>query len=224
MSFREIIKGNGRTWNYKIDPVYRIFSRKEYLDDFFERGKLRLTSMAHFRGYKDEVLGDVGEGGGVIYTADEVGNLKAVSYDSALNAYVLCTTAQLSPEVITAFNGVGALKINDPTLFGIFVAEEIPNCTEGVEGHCDYVDHRVLTFPKDSVDAQRFFNSDPKSDQEEILHLTRKHTGRAPFMKPARYAYQREYRFIWFTTAPVTEALTVVPHRGIQQCCERIDF
>ena len=50
------------TWLQRINPIYRILSDIQYVEDFFETGSIYLSSFKNFKKYKDEMQGDRTEG------------------------------------------------------------------------------------------------------------------------------------------------------------------
>jgi hypothetical protein len=206
MAYR-VVAGNGqRTWLAKVDPVYRILDRKEYIQEFFETGLLKISTLAAMKKYPDEMKGDPGEGSGSIGTDTQDGKTHFFLYDTAVNAYAMCTTAHLSKEVIHDFNGVGAIRIIDPTQFGVAVAGYLPGIVEGVEGHCEYVESR-----SDWADGlQEIVPLLKQGDEAGFAKRFHQHTpGTEAFRKPMKYAHQKEYRILWFSKSPVQEPVLI---------------
>lgn len=87
--------------------------------------------------------GDSSEGDAIVggFTENKDGNF--IAYEGSINAFVLCTTNILTEEVIKDFNGVGAIKINNSTLFGMEVAGNLPFVLSGIEGDCIYDDSKA---------------------------------------------------------------------------------
>jgi len=198
--------------------VYRILNKAEHLQAFFQTGELKLSSFNEFRKYPDEEAGDPGEGTGLIVAHDDTFNVKALGYETGLDAYVLCATAHLSVSVIKAFNGVGAIKINDPTHFGLCVAQSVPACVYGSEGHCDYTDDRLSHLDLTTPEGHAFFAADPTRDTALLEQIARNTQSAQQFRKPMRYAHQKEYRFFWHTLRPVDAPLMVHCPWAIERC------
>jgi len=53
----------GKPVDIILPNVYR-YTNKQFVDLFFEKGIIRLSSFAKFRSYPDEIRGDKHEGGG----------------------------------------------------------------------------------------------------------------------------------------------------------------
>ncbi len=129
-------------WNVKREPIYRIFDDVKWMNNFFENGELMLSCFQNFKNYKDEMQGDKDEGHGVIGGTDKKGNTIAYIYDSGTNAYVMSTTTKITDQVKKDFKGKCAIKINNPTLFGLEVSKKLPFVEAGLEGKCNYVKSR----------------------------------------------------------------------------------
>ncbi|MFV8467370.1 hypothetical protein [Flavobacterium sp. LB1P62] len=50
------------TWLNRLNPIYRILSDIQYIDDFFVDGNIYLSSFKNFKKYDDEMQGDRTEG------------------------------------------------------------------------------------------------------------------------------------------------------------------
>ncbi|MBL7952427.1 MAG: hypothetical protein JNM62_11990 [Flavobacteriales bacterium] len=209
-------------WNVKVDAVYRILDNKRYLNQFFADGSILVSTLERMKKYDNEMRGDPGEGTGILGTLDIKGPSHLYLYDTTTNAYVLCTTSVLSEAVIKDFKGVGAIKINDPTHFGLCIAARLPEVLSGCEGHCDYVEHRNDMLDPNSP-ASRSLSTAPsdeyKSLQQEFRSMT---PGTEGFRKLMKHAHQREYRFLWFTSRVQHEARIIRCPEAIEHCT-RID-
>lgn len=161
------------TWGYRIKPVYRILSSEKYLNDFFEKGSLFISCFKNFKNYKDEMQGDASEGDAMVGGFTEKGDGNFIVYEGGVNAFVLCATNVLTEEVIKDFNGVGAIKINNPTLFGMEVARKLPFVSSGIEGDCIYDDSKAHIFEEEKNKAFQTINfKNPVEIQQKILQLT----------------------------------------------------
>lgn len=77
------------SWGYKIDPIYRILSKKEYLDDFFENGNLFISNFGNFKSYDDEMKGDISEGTSMIGGFDKEGNGNHILRRRSTGIYIM---------------------------------------------------------------------------------------------------------------------------------------
>lgn len=111
---------------------------KRWIDNFFEKGELQLSCFNKFRHYPNEIQGDAREGDAMCWFDDGNGNTHAFKYEAGLNSYVLSTTETLTDKVISDFKAVGAIKITNPTNFGMEISKRISFCNAGLEGRCNY--------------------------------------------------------------------------------------
>ncbi|MBI3236073.1 MAG: hypothetical protein HYZ42_18895, partial [Bacteroidetes bacterium] len=101
-------------WRIKTSPVFRILDDQQWMENFFEKGEIQVSSFNLFRNYKGEMNGDSSEGSSTIVFEDKNGSTHLFPYDSGLNAYILSTTKELNKRVIEDFKGTCAIKINHP--------------------------------------------------------------------------------------------------------------
>ncbi len=74
--------------------------KQEYVDDFFNRGRLRLTSLDSFRKHPDEALCDVEEG--VIDMSMTNPNAEGQYFLTVQQCYVMCTSSNhFDPDQVT---------------------------------------------------------------------------------------------------------------------------
>ncbi|AZA56287.1 hypothetical protein [Chryseobacterium shandongense] len=209
------------TWGYRIKPVYRILSSEKYLNDFFEKGSLFISCFKNFKNYKDEMQGDASEGDAMVGGFTEKGDGNFIVYEGGVNAFVLCATNILTEEVIKDFNGLGAIKINNPTLFGMEVARKLPFVSSGIEGDCIYDDSKAHIFEEEKNKAFQTINfKNPVEIQQKILQLT---TGIEVFTKYKKYEHQQEHRLLWFSERSIESGIVINCPEAIEYC-EKILF
>src|SRR5690606_28728200 len=97
----------------------------------------------NFRKYEDEMQGDKTEGEHMIGGFNDKGDGNFIFYEGGVNAFIMSTTTNLTNEVIKDFKGKGAIKINNPALFGMEIARKLPYVLAGLEGDCIYGDSRA---------------------------------------------------------------------------------
>lgn len=205
-------------WRIKRTPTYRILDNAKWMDNFFETGEIQLSSFLKFRGYKDEMQGDKNEGEAAIICEDENHNTHIIGYESGINAYVLSTTKSLDEKVVKDFNGKCAIRINDPTKFGLEVSKKLPFVTSGLEGSCDYVESRNKFLEK-HLNTKNLIASIKELDKRNAHGVLSELTmGMELFAKLKKYAHQKEYRFIWFSNRPVSDAIMVRCPEAIEYC------
>lgn len=210
-------------WNVKREPIFRIFDDVKWMENFFETGEIMLSCFDKFKNYEDEMQGDKDEGNGIVGGTDEKGNVSAVIYESGLNAYVMSTTTELTDEVKSDFNGKCAIKINNPTLFGLELSKKIPFVNSGLEGHCTYAKSRVHFLDNEIENNKMFQNLDFQNDPNSRELFKQITLGMELFLKLEKYKHQKEYRLIWFSKPNVKESIIINCPEAIQ-LCEKIYF
>ena len=204
-------------WQIKIEPVYRIFNKIEYLDDFIENGNLFISCLDSFKNYKDEMQGDNSEGNFTISATNEKGDVNSLIYEGGLNAFILCATTELNDSVIKDFNGVCALKIKNSAYFALEIAKKLPYITAGVEGKCDYRKNKNLYFEKDSFEEKLFNSMKYENSIQSHAIINQIVGGNEIFTKHLKYSHQKEYRFSWFSKNKITSNIII-------NCIEAKDF
>ncbi len=128
-----------REWRIRRPRVYR-YLQKEFVDLFFEKGVLRLSSFARFAQHHDEERRDTQEGVGLLSHRGESSGSPSVHavLGQGQDAYVLCGATHYSPELAQAFKADSGFRIDDPTAFGCAIAGAIPGFKGGIEGPCVY--------------------------------------------------------------------------------------
>jgi hypothetical protein len=209
------------TWGYRIKPVYRILSSKKYLNDFFEKGNLFISCFNNFKNYKDEMQGDTSEGDALVGGFNEKGDGNFIVYEGAVNAFVLCATNILTDEVKKDFNGVGAIKINNPTLFAMEIARKLPFVSTGIEGDCIYDDSKAHILKDEKNKAFQSINLKNTIEiQQKISQIT---TGIEIFTKYKKYEHQQEHRLLWFSERQINSGIVVNCPEAVEYC-EKIVF
>ena len=204
------------TWLSRINPIYRILSDIQYVEDFFENGNIYLSSFKNFKKYEDEMQGDKTEGDNLVGGFNGKDASQYVSYEGGINAYVLCATNAFNENVIKDFKGVGAIKIKDPVNFGKEIARKLPFVKTGIEGDCIYVDSKVQTLENEQNKVfQNIDFKDPISIKEELSEIT---LGVEMFMKHKKYDHQQEHRLLWFSEVQIENGIVIHCPEAIKYC------
>ncbi|AZA88347.1 hypothetical protein EG349_17000 [Chryseobacterium shandongense] len=221
IEFMQNVSSYPITWGYRIKPIYRILSNEVYLNDFFEKGNLFISCFNNFKNYKDEMQGDSSEGDALVGGFTEKGDGNFIVYEGGVNAFILCATNNLTEDVIKDFNGVGAIKINNPALFAIEIARKLPFVLTGVEGDCIYDDSKahILKEEKNKI-FQNINFKNPAEIQHKILQIT---TGIEIFTKYKKYEHQQEHRLVWFSERAVESGIVINCPEAVEHC-EKILF
>jgi hypothetical protein len=204
------------TWLSRLNPIYRILSDIQHIEDFFVNGNIYLSSFKNFKKYKDEMQGDITEGHSLVGGFNGKDSSQYVSYEGGFNAYVLCATNSLNENVIKDFKGVGAIKIKDAVNFGKEIVRKLPFVTTGIEGDCIYGDSKVQILENEKNIA--FHNidfKDPLSIKEELSQIT---SGVEMFMKHKKYEHQQEHRLLWFSEVQIENGIVIHCPEAIKYC------
>lgn len=197
-----------------------------YVDAFFEKGSLRLSSFRKFRQHKDEQRGDSGEGSIVMEITNPKSHHAVVGFNGQ-EAYVLCGSTIQSVEVMKAFGGAeSGIKIKNPVSFADAVSRHIPGFVGGFQGACVYTDDRVvrradvpdMKFPPPADEAGM-----EKWGDEYERYLAAQNSNESLLLKPMRYANQAEYRLVWFAAGPEKDYIDLECPEVIK-LCEKVTF
>ena len=190
-------------------PIYRYLG-KEYADQFFADGILRLSSFKAFRKHKDEQRKDAREGHASVQIETPEGN-HAIAGLNGQEAYVLCASTIESRKLEASFATESGFRILDSVRFAEAISMQIPGFVGGLQGLCVYRDNLLVkksleesVKPPDSYD-------DPEQWAKDYDRFVGIHMRDSLFLKHRSYAHQCEYRFIWFAMGEET--------RHIDICC-----
>jgi hypothetical protein len=209
-------------WHIKTPSVYR-YLPEEYVDDFFDKGKIRLSSFAQFAKYPDEEKGDNQEGRNILVGENKKHAVFAVT-NHGYNAYVLCGSTIFNAELMKGFNGSAAIEIKNPTQFGIAVARRLSGVTSGIEGFC-YYHQQTIDSKIPDIDLQQL--KENAADENYSLSklnqfISSKMTPATVFFrKRIKYQHQCEYRLIWVMNRQIAEAVTIECPEARAHCVKR---
>lgn len=212
------------SWNIKKDAVFRILDDIQWMENFFESGEIMLSCFNKFRKYPDEMQGDINEGEAIVGGFDEKNNKhNYVIYESGMKAFILSTTSEITEKVKKDFNGKCAIKINNPTLFGLEISKKLPFVNSGLEGACNYAPTRIHLYEKELKENKIFQNIDFQNNPNRNEIFAEITLGMELFLKLDKYKHQKEYRLIWFSKQPVNESIMIKCPEAIE-FCEKIYF
>jgi hypothetical protein len=206
-------------WSLLSPRLFRYLDQ-QFIDAFFDKGELRISSFASFHAHEDDERRDQ-EGrtinvGQYVDPDDSARNVQVYNVSAAgTDAYVLSASLVESRQLMQAFETDGYFVIEDPWGFALAIQDAVPAFSEGLQGHCNYSPrgrevYRNLDFSMvDLMEQQR--NPDGSVNMEVLPLVERALSGpERLFHKPARYAHQAEYRLLWGTSREVEPYLTVV--------------
>jgi len=209
-------------WHVTTPTVHRVMAR-EFVDEFFATGRLRLSSFDLFAKHPDEERGDPGEGAHLLLGKGTKQTVYAVTRHGQ-SAFVLSGSSTGRPETFDCFDSDVAVRINDTTAFGTVIARQLPGFRFGFEGPCTYKnspiecdigDFELENLKRDAPTGQIELNALGGF----ILNMAGHEVF---FRKRTNYSHQGEYRWIWMTDLRGVDHLYVdVPEA--RAVCTRVE-
>lgn len=177
---------------------------------FFDRGALRLTTYESCRILPNVLTRDEEDGKGSLLLRDSSPQVMAVRQIVAASNHMLCTSTVISDAHMAEFDAKDYFVIEDVDGFIQAVADVPPGYIDHFHGPCNYQPERGLGYrgsetPDVFGELQRaaltgvgnieeIFNASNRKIAEH-LHQT---TGNdIYFLKPDRYASNKEHRIVW---------------------------
>jgi hypothetical protein len=204
---------------------------KLHVDEFFDTGRLRLSSFKHFAQLPDEAGRDKNEGKHPFWVSSTQGSIWAFGMWGRKDAYVLCSSRKADAPLQKFGNA--AFIITDPTAFGLAIARKLKTFKAGMEGSCSY-DTNVFSpegkeenvFWVDAGDHSPLVHTNNGAnsviDAEASFRNASRHLNGAMFFhKHSRYRDELEYRWLWFIRDEAEE-FTFVNIPEALQWCERL--
>ncbi|MBN2156817.1 MAG: hypothetical protein JW776_12310 [Candidatus Lokiarchaeota archaeon] len=220
----------GKPIDIILPNVYR-YNNKQFVDLFFEKGIIRLSSFARFRTYPDEIRGDRHEGrGSVTGESTKEGFQFHVMTQTGNDCYILCGSLVESERLKEIFNCDSCFRIINPLEFSVAISNAIIGFKQSSQGICNYRDYRIITKTIEDLSINDFTN-----EQGNLIiggHKMNKRINQLigsgielMFLKENKYQDQVEYRFVWSINTqfyPMKEYIDIDCKEAIQ-FCERIE-
>jgi len=213
-------------WQHRSPRVYR-FLEKNYVDEFFETGRLRLSSFAKFRKHTDEQRLDINEGTLSILCRTNEASTEPLFVQALVgtDAYVLSACLVPSVDVMKDFRADSAIVIRDPVRFAQAIGAAMPCFSYGFDGPCSYQSRRFvygdLSRMNAPEEAYRAFDTEPSDPayaarMSALIGAVAKHD--PYFLKHHDYMHQNEWRFVWVADQAREEVLYVTAPDARQFC------
>lgn len=211
--------------NLSLPVTYRYLDKK-YIDLFFEKGILRISSFRKFKMYPDEIRGDKSEGGGAFKTITKEGSQFLLMTNTGESEYMFCSSLIQSDELTKQFNVDSYFKIIKPLEFSSAILNSIPGCSQAFLGFCNYQDHRIIekkikgfSINEFTDEKGSFIIGGPTMSQRtnEIME----NGIDLMFLKENKYQAQSEFRFIWSINTQfyqIKESYDIECKEAIQFC------
>lgn len=188
--------GFQETWLVVQPQVYR-YEDQMWIDEFFETGKLRLSSFAKFATYEDEARRDTQEGKAFCYGETADGKSVMVAQQQGISAAIFCTSHRLSRDLAKAFGRNAAFQITDTPMFA-YEIRRLTGFKHGLEGSCIYRSDGIKRFLDVSLDLERQKDKGGDIDMGILSGLGQALGGpELVLLKRKLYEAQHEYRLIW---------------------------
>ena len=204
---------------------------EKYIEDFFDCGKIMLTTYERCRNHEDSVRRDEKEGSCHFHLTH--GNMAASGIHTAgTHSYMFCGSTIESSSLMEHFSTDNYFLINDVIGFADAISRYIPGFIQGKFGCCVYKDERNLeknTNHPVAPDATSLLNAAQNGDYADIekefyrmqqvmyQSVEGELADEAYFVKEQYFAKEYEFRIIWQTSKETFEPLHI-------QCPEAIKF
>ena len=213
----------------KFPAVYRYLD-KEWIDLFFETGKLRISSFRRFREFPDEIRGDKGEGSGAIsasgpdtkFNFNLMGNL-------GRDGYMMSSSLRDSPDLEKQFKTNSRFLIADPLNFAVAISNALAGCNHVFLGFCNYQKHRVVEKVIEGFSAKDFTNKEGNfiiggPGMNKRMNEMVGSGIDLMYLKTEKYIDQVEFRFVWSLNEQFfkTEEFLDIEAKEAIQFCKRI--
>lgn len=214
----------GKPIHVKLPTVYRYIESK-YIEEFFDYGRLRISSFNRFREYPDEIRGDKSEGRGSILGKGRAGFTFHVMTGAGANGYMLSTSLEDSESIRRDFGVDSCLQITDPLGFAVAVANALPGFQEAFVGFCNYQTYRIVEKALAEMSIEDFTeeNGNIVIGHPQMHERMNQLVGNGIdllFLKEKKYQNQAEFRFVWRIDGTHFE---IEDHKDIV-CKEAIQF
>ena len=208
-----------RNWNVRTPDLFRYMDQK-HIDEFFDKGRLRLSSFKQFAKHIDEQRADSREGQNVLVGMGQSFTVLA-RVQHGMNSLILCTSTVQDDTLMRTFGTNGYFCIKNSTAFGAAIAGRLPGFVEGIEGLCIYGDERIISrrISMSSIEELKVKPEDNNVSLDNIFALTGQIGGADVFfVKLNQYRHQSEHRFVWNVCYEVEDAIFVECPEAIQFC------
>lgn len=209
-----------RPWLLRRPAVYRYLD-SEFVELFFTKGILRLSSFEKFKLHNDQERLDSEEGNGTVrYLNKEKSNGFFGEQLAPDNAYILCGSVAYTRALTESFGTSTGFKIHDTTQFANYLSSSIPNFVGGCEGFCIYKDRRVIHREGNEHDIYKYEN--PETGEVNVGAMIQELEEQFPhdtlFLKSRNYSHQMEYRLIWHVHGVAGERIDIYCPEATKFC------
>ena len=205
-----------RPWTLRTPAVTR-YLEKEFVDEFFKDGKLRIPSFKKLRENPDEQRGDPMEGRISMRITTPNSN-HSVAAINGQEAYILCAGTVEQLAMAETFNTKHGIRITNSLAFADSISRHIPGFLGGIEGLCSYrEDLGILKYDSNAISPPDSY-PDPEKWSNDYERYVAHHAEENFFIKHLKFSHQGEYRFVWFASGQERDFIDVVCPQAIQFC------
>lgn len=207
-------------WNISTPTLFR-YLPKQFVDQFFSNGYLRLSSFSQFHNHTDEQRLDKQEGKTLFVhrTYQGGGQTFEALTEHGHDAYILSTSVRYGEDLLNKF-GDSYIRINHSTNFGVAISRQIPGLIAGFEGLCLYQNNKIIEKDLGYINLDMFKDSKHqnfnKSKLDGCINQQMKHY--PMFLKDKIFVNECEYRFVWFTNNKISDYIDIEIPDAIQFC------
>jgi len=226
-----IIINTVRTWEFKIPRAIR-YMNTNFIEDFFEFGKIMLTTYEKCRKHEDAIRCDLKEGSNQFNLVN--GNIGTAGIHTVgAHSYMLCGSIVESTDLMNHFSTDNYLIINDILGFADAISRYIPGFLNGKFGNCIYKDERlfesktqkpIMPDPKKLLAITRDGNPGDidqefhRMNNELYENINRELANETYFVKEKLFSKELEFRVIWSTSCKTSEPLHIKCPEAIKFC------
>lgn len=185
--------------------VFR-YMDEQYIDEFFSKGRLRLSSFASFKKHKNSNLRDENEGQVKLimkYQELQIETQLGIGH----NSFVLCGTYMNNDQNYNTFNANAAFSIENIQRFCEAISTAIKK-KYGYEilsvnhGPCKYMqsrEHNIDVFEHDYKEIMQGYGmNEPSVNFDTMQKMNSQYLqDHGFFLKQNKYASEYEYRILW---------------------------
>jgi hypothetical protein len=207
-----------------IAPYLYRYENENYIDDFFNKGLLCISSFKLYMSYVDNQLGDSKEGHSFNVGSGE-GKLTQMSYStSGDDCHCFCTSTVLKKELLEKFSRNSVFRIKNPVNFMFEIKNSLTRVIEVLYGNCVYLSDRTIRYNSGikSLEEVQLEGDPNKIDGNKLFATLNLATVHQKFLKLMHYQEQSEYRMIFVTDRKITDKIIITCPEAVQHC-EKID-
>jgi len=224
---RNFISAFNHVVNYvNVPPYLYRYENQIYINDFFEKGDLYLSSFKQYKAYDDNELGDRSEGRTMNVGHSEnnktIGTMTTVGFYD----YCFCTSTICDKGLAKKFKRDSVFRIKDPVNFILEVNRSLARVREVLYGNCIYLSRKIIQKRIPPVELENLIDDKhpDKISFETLMQASAPiHGSEAYFIKQIDFQHQNEYRIIWKTDRIVDEGIIIHCPEAVV-FCEKVDL